>query len=376
MKKLISLLLAFVLASSFICTVSAASPESLSAANALHDLGLFQGVGTNQDGTPNYDLDRAPNRFEAVTMLVRLLGKEKEAKAGTWNTPFTDVADWAKPYVGYAYSNKLTNGISDTAFGGTDLVTASQYITFVLRALGYDSSKDFKWDAAWELSDELGLTNGQYNESSSFNRGDVAIISNNAFYTKMANSEKTLLDSFNENGFGKLLENERTMNEGGSAEIVEINGKYYGNAPIAAWAKEFNNEISLYVNAGACIEILKAIASDYTIEKADNALLAGILVYDMSQTSRIGFSRWIEYPTPGLKQDWIEYFYGDTSFAVPTNNNGHEDNVLYYLDGVRCFDDEWDGKKETHVNIQDLINRLGLDASISFKEVSGLGVVW
>lgn len=171
------------------------SSEAIQAANALHDLGLFQGVGTNPDGTPDYDLERAPNRFEAVTMLVRLLGKEDEAKAGTWTTPFTDLADWAKPYVGYAYANKLTNGISDRAFGGTATVTASQYLTFVLRALGYESGKDFQWDKAWELSDKLGFTKGQYNASSSFTRGDVAIVSNNALSAKLKDGNYTLKET-------------------------------------------------------------------------------------------------------------------------------------------------------------------------------------
>ena len=202
MKRLTSILLVLVIALSLVCTVSAASPEAKNAADALHDLGLFQGVGTNADGTPNYDLDRAPNRMEAVTMLVRLLGKEDEAKAGSWTTPFTDVADWAKPYVGYAYANKLTNGVSDTAFGGKDLVTASQYITFILRALGYDSSTDFKWNAAWELSDKLGITDGRYNASSSFTRGDVAVISNSSLDAKLKGQETTLRETLQLEGPG------------------------------------------------------------------------------------------------------------------------------------------------------------------------------
>ena len=195
MKRLLSLLLVLAMSLSLLCTVSAASPEATEAADALHDLGLFQGVGTNQDGTPNYDLDRAPNRYEAVTMLVRLLGKEEEAKAGAWKTPFKDVAEWANPYVGYAYQNKLTSGISADKFGGTGLVTASQYITFVLRALGYDSSTDFKWDAAWELSDKVGFTSGEYNASSAFTRGDVAIISYRALSAKTKGTEQTLQEA-------------------------------------------------------------------------------------------------------------------------------------------------------------------------------------
>ena len=138
-KKIISLLLAIVMVCSIIPTAFAASDEAVTAADALHELGLFNGTGTDANGKPIYDLDRAPSRAEAVTMLVRLLGKEEEAKGGNWNIPFTDVADWAKPYVGYAYANGLTSGTSATTFGGDATVTASQYITFVLRALGYQS---------------------------------------------------------------------------------------------------------------------------------------------------------------------------------------------------------------------------------------------
>ena len=76
MKKLLSLLLAFALVLTMMPSALAASDEQTQAADALHTLGLFQGTGTKADGTPNYDLDRAPTRNEAVTMLIRLLGKE------------------------------------------------------------------------------------------------------------------------------------------------------------------------------------------------------------------------------------------------------------------------------------------------------------
>jgi len=195
MRRAITILLALVLALSLATVSFAASDEATNAANELNKLGLFNGVGTNADGTPNYDLDRAPTRNEAITMLVRLLGKEDEAKQGAWDTPFTDVADWAKPYVGYAYANKLTSGTSDTTFGGDALVSATQYLTFVLRALGYDSSIDFRWDAAWELSDSIGITQGEYNASSAFMRGDVAIISFRALDATLKGSNSKLLQA-------------------------------------------------------------------------------------------------------------------------------------------------------------------------------------
>lgn len=173
----------------------AADNDPTLAADALYAMGLFCGTGMDANGQPIYDLNRAPTRSEAVTMLVRLLGKEEEAKFGTWVTPFADVEQWAEPYVGYAYHNGLVAGTSSTTFGGSETVTASQYITFVLRALGYESGTDFAWDKAWELSDQIGLPGRQYSAGTTkFTRGDVAAISFNALYCKLKGSDTTLID--------------------------------------------------------------------------------------------------------------------------------------------------------------------------------------
>lgn len=193
-KRIVCFLLVSILLVSLVPTAFAAGTEATDAANVLHELGLFNGTGTDENGNPIYDLDRAPSRAEAVTMLVRLLGKGDEAVNGTWDIPFTDVADWAKPYVGYAYANSLTSGTSATTFGGDVTVSATQYLTFILRALGYDSSTDFKWDAAWELSDELGFTSGEYNaETTTFLRGDVVKISLAALNAGLKNEDILLI---------------------------------------------------------------------------------------------------------------------------------------------------------------------------------------
>lgn len=195
MKKIQSLILATLVAVSCCTFALAASNEAITAANDLYSMGLFTGTGTNKDGTPIFDLDRAPNRYEAVTMLVRLLGKEAEAKERNTIVPFKDVAQWASPYVSYAYEHNLTSGVSSTAYGGTQPVTATQYLTFVLRALGYESGVDFEWNKAWELSDKINLTDGRYNDkTASFTRGDVAIISSNALQCKTKGTDSYLKD--------------------------------------------------------------------------------------------------------------------------------------------------------------------------------------
>lgn len=164
-----------------------------SIAPELKELGMF--VGTDK----GFELERPANRAEALTMLVRLLGKETEAKNGTWEHPFNDVPTWADKIVGYAYSNSLTSGVSADKFGSNDTVSAVQYLTFVLRALGYSDSKevtDFTWDNPFDLATEIGLIeNGEYNKDSEFLRADVAIVSYNALLLIPKNGENILKDT-------------------------------------------------------------------------------------------------------------------------------------------------------------------------------------
>ena len=193
MKKLFPLLLAVLTALCLGGSALALDTEDpyLSSAEALHDLGLFQGTGTNADGTPIYDLDKTPSRNQALIMLVRLLGKEAEAKSGTWDIPFTDVSAEMKPYVGYAYANGLTTGYTAESFRGGQKVSGNQYVSFLLRALGYESGKDFEVAKATELSDKIGLTAGQ--SLAGFTRGDVAQLSAAALSTPLKDSETTMM---------------------------------------------------------------------------------------------------------------------------------------------------------------------------------------
>ena len=106
-------------------------------ASQLKELGLFLGVGEKENGTTDFALERAPNRTEALTMLVRALGKEAPAQESAKTHPFSDVPDWADGYVSYAYTAGLTKGVSEDRFGAADTASAEMYLTFMLRALGY-----------------------------------------------------------------------------------------------------------------------------------------------------------------------------------------------------------------------------------------------
>ena len=122
----------------------------------LNELGLFEGAGTNPDGSTNYALYRKGKRVEALVMLIRLLGKEEEALSGNWSHPFTDVDGWAQKYVGYAYEKGLTDGVSATRFGSNNEASMQMYYTFLLRALG--QTGDDVWPEAFERAGAAGIT--------------------------------------------------------------------------------------------------------------------------------------------------------------------------------------------------------------------------
>lgn len=195
MKKLLAILMAVLMIVGSFSVCLAESADGAEPAQVLNKLGLFNGTGTDSDGNPVFGLENKLSRQEATTLLVRILGKETEAKNELANIPFTDVDEWAKPYVGYAYNHGLVNGLGETIFGSGNPISATEYLTLILRALGYnDKQGDFVWNAAWILSDSLGMTEGQYNEETNtlFCRKDAALISRNALYQKIKGGEQTL----------------------------------------------------------------------------------------------------------------------------------------------------------------------------------------
>ncbi len=191
-KQLAALLLVFAFVFAASPAASAASTAKIQSANTLYTLGLFQGTGTNPDGTPLFQLDAPATREQAVVILLRLLGKEKEALAGAWPTPFTDNNGWSQQYIAYAYTMGYTKGISSTEFGGKNAIGANEFYTLILRALGY-SDAEFSYSSAAEFADSIGLSSSV--EDVEFTRGDIAEISLSALKQPLHSASYTLLQS-------------------------------------------------------------------------------------------------------------------------------------------------------------------------------------
>jgi len=194
MKKIISLVLCVCL----LCNVAFAVSNISLAQNLAEDLkalNLFFGVS----GDNNFDLERSPTRVEALVMLIRVLGAEKEATGAAWPHPFTDVPAWADRYVGYAYKHGLANGVGITTFG-TGRANAAMYLTFVLRALGYTEEKDgFTWDQPFDIARQVGILSSRV-DTANFLRADVVIVSYAALSREVKGTGKTLAEKLISDG--------------------------------------------------------------------------------------------------------------------------------------------------------------------------------
>lgn len=152
-RKVVSILLTLAIALPLL-TVPTFAAESLTeateAADILHEAGLFGGTGTDASGKPIYSLESVATRAQAVVMLVRVLGKTEEAKTAP-AAPFSDIPEWTAPSINYAYAQGLTQGIGGGKFGPNRNVTINQYLTFLIRALGYGNHENFSYNKAAEF---------------------------------------------------------------------------------------------------------------------------------------------------------------------------------------------------------------------------------
>jgi len=187
------------------------TPQFIDEAYALKELGLVRGAARGME------LYRGNTRAESITMLIRLLGEEKAALSGTHKHPFTDVDTWAQGYVGYAYRMGYTKGVSSTRYDGSSLTTAAQYLTFVLRSLGYsEDAGDFKYETAVSDAVRLGVIPQSLASELSkveFKRDHVMHISYLAMSARIKGGNMTLLEKLVDAGAVKADAAEAFLNK-------------------------------------------------------------------------------------------------------------------------------------------------------------------
>ncbi|MBQ6998968.1 MAG: S-layer homology domain-containing protein [Clostridia bacterium] len=164
--------LAMIMSCAFSSVVFAAEMNDVTTDNpyykAIMDLvgkGIINGY-QNEDGTYSFKSDGNITRAEFCAIISRA-----DAPTGynfvSTKSSFTDVAadNWASPYVEYAVSRKIVNGMGDGIFAPNDPVTYAQAIKMIVCALnyGYAAEATTPWYNTYlEIANALKLTKNAF----------------------------------------------------------------------------------------------------------------------------------------------------------------------------------------------------------------------
>lgn len=171
--KLFNKLTAIIICVSALISTSVFAEDYTNYANELKNMGLFKGTDIG------YELDKTLTRAESATMLVRLLGAEITATSSKYETVLSDVPEekWHYSYVMYCYEKGITKGTGSDTFSPDDTVTAEQFVTLVLRALGYSDAEP---ETAFVTANKVGLFGTKFSkqleESEQFLRNEMVYI--------------------------------------------------------------------------------------------------------------------------------------------------------------------------------------------------------
>ena len=152
LKRALSLLLSSTMVlGMLVMGSSAASYADVTSDHHEEAIAVMQAVGVMiGDENGNFNPDKKVTRAEMATVMANLLGlKADDFKNAA--IPFTDVPEWAHPYVAACYAAGVTSGTSATTYGSNDSVTAVQASLMMMKALGYfQYQSDFGGD--WQIA--------------------------------------------------------------------------------------------------------------------------------------------------------------------------------------------------------------------------------
>ena len=279
LKRLLCVILALVLCFGAAVSALAYGEKGLTAeekAAELTKLGLFKGKA-DKDGNVRPALEDEANRAEAATMLIRLMGKEEKAaaqySAGALSCSFDDVPGWAAANVAWLYEGSYINGMGGTTFGSKRTVTAQQYATMVLRALGYNEADgDFAYKDALPFAVSKGLLTEAQSQAyqNDFRREGMVEMSYNALGLKMKFSSFTLMEKLARDGVFSGVDYSV-----GTTPALSLTLKYSAGGktnPTYFEEKAFGNAVCGDVDGDGKLEIVFGIRSIFCIDAASGKL--------------------------------------------------------------------------------------------------------
>ena len=195
LKKVLAMVLAFACTFSMFAGAKVfedvpAGSDYSEAITMLSDLGIIQG---KDDG--KYHPEDTITRAEACAMIARLMTGDPNVSQYVGAQSFTDVAkgSWKDSAIGYCYINGIVIGVGNNKFEPDRAITDAEFITMVVRAMGYETA-DMKQNYPFSYmsnAQAVGLLDGtNMVASTDALRGEDAQVIYNALFADYARGAK------------------------------------------------------------------------------------------------------------------------------------------------------------------------------------------
>ncbi|MDY2969538.1 MAG: S-layer homology domain-containing protein [Butyricicoccus pullicaecorum] len=195
LKKVLAMVLAFACTFSMFAGAKVfedvpAGSDYSEAITMLSDLGIIQG---KDDG--KYHPEDTITRAEACAMIARLMTGDPNVSQYVGAQSFTDVAkgSWKDSAIGYCYINGIVIGVGNNKFEPDRAITDAEFITMVVRAMGYETA-DMKQNYPFSYmsnAQAIGLLDGtNMVASTDALRGEDAQVIYNALFADYARGAK------------------------------------------------------------------------------------------------------------------------------------------------------------------------------------------
>ena len=194
LKRALSLALASVMLLGMMVVGTGASYADVTSKHNQEAIEVIQAIGVMAgDDKGNFNPDQKVTRGEMAVVMANLLKLNVKDFIGA-KTPFTDVPEWAVPYVAACYADGITAGISATEYGFNYEVTTAQAALMMMKALGYfQYASDFGSD--WQVATvkqgtKIALFEGiNSGATAAMTRNDVAQIALNTLKANVVEVE-------------------------------------------------------------------------------------------------------------------------------------------------------------------------------------------
>ena len=167
-------------------------------ATGIKSLGMITG-----DEKGDLMLQSQLKRSQASQFIVNLLGKNqyvKDNKDSYATTSFSDVkaTDWFAASVGFCEQLGIASGYSDGTFKPNGTLSEKEFLSMLIKTLGYTGSDEYTWSTVYQKAYELMLVvDSEYQtkteDNKNFKRADVVQLMYTALNLKPKSEELTLI---------------------------------------------------------------------------------------------------------------------------------------------------------------------------------------